>query len=167
MSKPYLVSCTDSIVYNFTAIDFQKNEGIHSRGSGFSERNEYYVLNDTCIARYLGETKVENKIETILRPITRDDSLNYMADLVLDELALELAWEGTRFGDLIRFAKAMGYNDVLAKRIAGRAIKNEVTYRSNEYQMDAELYGKMLNEANWYLPLPEGVVEPEEIPAGE
>ena len=167
MSKPYLVSCTDSIVYNFTASDFQKNEGIHSRGSGFSERNKYYVLNDTCIARYLGETKVENKIETILRPITRDDSLNYMADLVLDELALELAWEGTRFGDLIRFAKAMGDNDVLAKRIAGRAIKNEVTYRSNEYQMDAELYGKMLNEANWYLPLPEGVVEPEEIPAGE
>ena len=160
MSKPYLVSCTDSIVFNFTASEFQENEGIHSRGSGISERNKYYALNDTCIARYLGETKVENKIETINRPITRDDALNYMADLVLDELALELAWEGTRFGDLIRFAKALGDNDVLAKRVAGRAHKNNVTYRSNEYQMDAELYGKMSNEANWYLPLPAGVVEP-------
>ena len=158
MSKPYLVSCTDSIVFNFTASEFQQNEGIHSRGSGISERNKYYALNDTCIARYLGETKVENKIETINRPITRDDALNYMADLVLDELALELAWEGTRFGDLIRFAKALGDNDVLAKRVAGRAIKNEVTYRSDEYQMDPELYGKMLDEANWYLPLPDGVV---------
>ena len=165
--EKYLASCTDSIVYNFTAAEFETNEGIHSRGSGFSERNEYYALNDTCIARYLGVTEVENKVETILRPITREDSLNYMADLVLDELALELAWEGTRFGDLIRFAKAMGDNDVLAKRIAGRAHKNNVTYRSNEYQMDAELYGKMSNEANWYLPLPAGVVEPEEIPAGE
>ncbi len=165
--EKYLASCTDSIVFNFTASEFKENEGIHSRGSGTSERNKYYALNDTCIARYLGETKIENKIETINCPITRDDSLNYMADLVLDELALELAWEGTRFGDLIRFAKAMGDNDVLAKRVAGRAIKNEVTYRSNEYQMDAELYGKMSNEANWYLPLPAGVVEPEEIPAGE
>ena len=165
--EKYLASCTDSIVYNFTAAEFETNEGIHSRGSGYSERNEYYALNDTCIARYLGVTEVENKVETILRPITREDSLNYMADLVLDELALELAWEGTRFGDLIRFAKAMGDNDVLAKRIAGRAHKNNVTYRSNEYQMDTELYGKMSNEANWYLPLPAGVVEPEEIPAGE
>lgn len=165
--EKYLASCTDSIVYNFTASDFEQNEGIHSRGSGYSERNEYYALTDTCIARYLGVTEVANKVETILRPITYQDSLNYIADLVLDELALELAWEGTRFGDLIRFAKAMGDNDVLAKRVAGRAYKNDVTYRSNEYQMDAELYGKMSNEANWYLPLPAGVVQPEEIPAGE
>ena len=161
----YLASCTDSIVYNFTDETFKNNEGIHSRGSGYSERNAYYALNDTCIARYLGATEMENKVETITKTITYQDSLNYIADLVLDELALELAWEGTRFGDLIRFAKAMGDNDVLAKRIAGRAHKNDVTYRSNEYQMDAELYGKMSNEANWYLPLPEGVVQPVEKPA--
>lgn len=163
--EKYLASCTDSIVYNFTAAEFETNEGIHSRGSGYSERNEYYALNDICIARYLGRTIVDDSIYGA--PINYQDSLNYMADLVLDELALELAWEGTRFGDLIRFAKAMGDNDVLAKRIAGRAHKNNVTYRSNEYQMDAEVYGKMSNEANWYLPLPAGVVEPEEIPAGE
>ena len=158
----YLASCSDSLVYNFTADDFSNNEGIHSRGSGYSERNAYYALNDTCIARYLGETVVEEKVETILRPITYQDSLNYIADLVIDELALELAWEGTRFGDLVRFAKSIGDNDVLAKRVAGRAFKNEVSYRNNEYQMDPELYNKMLDESNWYLPLPEGVVQPAE-----
>ena len=146
--------------YNFTAEVFTANNGIHSRGSGYSERNDYYALTDSCIARYLGETMIENKVETILRPLTYEDSLNYVADLVIDELALELAWEGTRFGDLIRFAKAMGDNDVLAKRVAGRAYKNDVTYRNGEFQMDAELYGKMSNEANWYLPLPAGVVQP-------
>jgi hypothetical protein len=62
MSKPYLVSCTDSIVYNFTAAEFETNEGIHSRGSGYSERNEYYALNDKCIARYLGRTIVDDSI---------------------------------------------------------------------------------------------------------
>ena len=54
----------------------------------------------------------------------------------------------------------MGDNDVLAKRVAGRAYKNDVTYRNGEFQKDDELYGKMLNEANWYLPLPAGVVQP-------
>ncbi|MBR4968477.1 MAG: RagB/SusD family nutrient uptake outer membrane protein [Bacteroidaceae bacterium] len=155
-----LASCTDSLRYNFAAEAFSNNEGIHSRGSGYSEHNIYYALTDTCIARYLGLTEVEDKVETILRPITYEDSLNYIADLVIDELALEFAWEGTRFGDLIRFAKAMGDNDVLAKRVAGRAFKNDVTYRSAEFQIDPELYGKMLNEDNWYLPLPGDVVQP-------
>ena len=170
MSKPYLSFCTDSLVYNFTADAFNDNEGIHSRGSGYSERNAYYALNDTCIARYLGETVVEEKVETILRPITYQDSLNYIADLVIDELALEFAWEGTRFGDLIRFAKAMGDNDVLAKRVAGRAYKNDVTYRNGEFKVEPELYNRMLNEDNWYLPLPDGVVQPverEDILTGE
>ena len=168
--EKYLASCTDSLRYSFAAEDFRDNKGIHSRGSGDSERNIYYALTDTCIARYLGLTEVEDKIETIKRPITYQDSLNYIADLVIDELALEFAWEGTRFGDLIRFAKAMDDNDVLAKRVAGRAFDNDVTYRSAEFQLDAELYAKMLNEANWYLPLPGDVVQPvdpEDVPTGE
>ena len=158
--EKYLASCTDSLVYNFTAEVFTGNSGIHSRGSGYSERNDYYTLSDTCIARCLGETTMDGKVELLTKEITYEDSLNYIADLVIYELALEFAWEGTRFGDLIRFAKAMGDNDVLAKRVAGRAYKNDVTYRNGEFQMDAELYGKMADETNWYLPLPEGVVQP-------
>ena len=170
MSKPYVASCTDSLNYSFAAEDFSTNEGIHSRGSGYSERNAYYALTDTCIARYLGETTMDGKVELLTKEITYEDSLNYIADLVIDELALELAWEGTRFGDLIRFAKAMGDPDVLAKRVAGRAFKNDVSYRSAEFEFDHELYGRMLNEENWYLPLPEGVVypvDPENVPTGK
>ena len=159
--EKYLASCKDSLRYNFSAQDFQENKGIHSRGSGDSERNIYYALTDTCIARYLDLTEVDNKVETITRTITYQDSLNYIADLVIDELALELAWEGTRFGDLIRFAKAMGDNEVLAKRVAGRAFDNDVTYRSPDFKYDFEVYSRMMDENNWYLPLPPvEVVEP-------
>lgn len=174
LTKKYLASCTDSLRYNFTDNKFRENDGIHSRGSGYSKRNAYYALNDTCIARYLGETVVEDKVEKICRDINYEDSLNYIADLVIDELALELAWEGTRFGDLIRFAKAMGDNDVLAKRIAGRAVNSAMTYRhigfDKEPGYNTELYELMSDEANWYLPLPAGVVkpvDPENIPTGE
>ena len=167
--EKYLASCTDSLRYNFAAVDFTNNGGIHSRGSGYSERNDYYALTDTCIARYLGMTMVEDKVETLIRPMTYEDSLTYIADILIDELALELAWEGTRFGDLVRFAKAMGDNDVLAKRIAGREFDNEVTYRDVEFEYDTEIYGKLLDETNWYLPLPDGVVQPvdpENVPTG-
>ncbi len=174
----YLASCADSVRYNFTAQDFSENKGIHSRGCGDSERNAYYALNDTCVARYLGLTEVKDKVETIPRLITADDYKNYIADLVLDELALEFAWEGTRFGDLIRFAEAAkragdpNYKDILAMRVAGRAYVNDVTYRNAAYQMDATIYEKMSNEANWYLPLPGEAsvvdpVAPDNVPTGE
>lgn len=162
--ETYLASCADSVRFNFTDEAFTENKGIHSRGSGDSERNKYYALNDTCIARYLGTLEKVGGLETITVPVTYEDSVNYVADLILDELALEFAWEGTRFGDLIRFSKAMGSQDVLAKRVAGRAHKNSVSYRSPLFEYDAELYSRLLIEANWYLPLPgSGVVDPGKV----
>lgn len=160
VKEKYLASFNDSIAFNFTDATFENNEGIHSRGSGDSERNKYYALNDTCIARYLGTLQEINGVATIVAPVTRQDSVNYVADLILDELALEFAWEGTRFGDLVRFSTAMGDKDVLAMRIAGRACNNAVSYRSPLFEYDKELYSRLKNESNWYLPLPGQVVEP-------
>lgn len=156
VKEKYLAQFDDSLGYNFTDQAFDGNLGIHSRGSGDSERNIYYALSDTCIARYIGV--LEEGV--ITRTLTREDSITYVSDLVIDELALEFAWEGTRYGDLIRFAKAMNDNDVIAKRIAGRDFSNDVSYRHHEFQFDQALYTKFSNEANWYLPLPADVVAP-------
>lgn len=158
--ETYLASYDDSLGYDFTAKAFENNKGIHSRGSGDSERNIYYALNDTCIARYIGKLEKQGDIEVFTGTITKEDSLNYVADLVIDELALEFSWEGTRFGDLMRFARAMGDNEVIAKRIAGRDHVNEVSYRHPEYAMEPALYNKFMDESNWYLPLPDDIVEP-------
>ena len=87
----------------------------------------------------------------------------YVSELILDEMALELAWEGTRFGDLMRVAMAIGDPDVLAKRVAGRAYKNTVSHRHPEFEYDRDVYNRMKVETNWYLPLPGEVVEPGKV----
>lgn len=168
---PYVASYDDSLAYDFSAAAFDENIGIHSRGSGDSERNIYYALDDINVARYFGKTITEGDVEIVnpATPVTHEDSVLYVSELILDEMALELAWEGTRFGDLVRVATALGDEDVLAKRIAGRDYVNTVSHRHPAFQYDGSVYTQMSNRANWYLPLPGKVVMPgkvEETPEG-
>ena len=160
-----VISFSDSLSFDFTDAAFQNNTGIHSHGSGDSERNEYFALDDINVARYFGMTKVEGNVE-IIDPafeLTDEHYKLYVSELILDEMALELAWEGTRFGDLMRVAMAIGDPDVLAKRVAGRAYKNTVSHRHPEFEYDRDVYNRMKVETNWYLPLPSEVVEPGKV----
>ena len=157
--ETYVAEYSDMMIFDYTELNsFKDNGGIHSRGSGKSEFNKYYALDELCIARYLGCVESNDEGEDIVSPsvtISYQDSLNYMRDLVLDELALEFSWEGYRFADLVRFAKAMNDHSVLAMRIAGREKDNSVSYRNPEFEYDPQLYSDMLDESNWYIPLPE------------
>lgn len=163
-TERYLVSYTDSIGYNFTDEVFQNNIGLHTRGSGDAEHNPYYDLDKLNIARYFGKAiEKDGDMEIVMEPVTYADSLLYMSEIILDEMALELAWEGCRFGDLVRVSKAIGDNDVLAKRIAGRSFKNTVSHRHPDFECDPAIYNRMLDESNWYLPLPGQVVEAGEV----
>ena len=158
----YLAKTDDEVTFNFALPKFENNIGIHSRGSGDTKKNEYYALDTMCVARYLGcaiNDEDGNEIVDPTREITSDDFIDYMRDLILDELALELSWEGYRFGDLIRFAEAMNNTDVLAKRIAGREKNNSVTYRNVNFDMDNDIWNKFSVKSNWYIPLPDEVVK--------
>ncbi|MBR4066802.1 MAG: RagB/SusD family nutrient uptake outer membrane protein [Bacteroidaceae bacterium] len=159
--------CGDLLVFNFENETFKANTGIHSRGSGFSRLNEYYALDDINVARYLGKTKKsDDGVESLdpTKPLEHEDSVLYVSELILDEMALEFAWEGSRFGDLIRVASALGDPNVLAMRVAGRAYHNTVSHRHPDFEFDPVIREKMSNEANWYLPLPQDeVVEPGEV----
>ena len=119
--------------------------GVHSRGCGDVARDSiYYVLESGVVAKRLGKNVAE---------LTFNDTIEYIDNLIIDELALESTLEGNRFGDLIRFAKrrqAWGdgeYRDFLAKRVAERGVNEEEPMR------DDALYNKLNDsEEYWYLP---------------
>ena len=118
--------------------------GVHARGAGpvYLDKDAVYgkdvydgvyVLDTTAIANRLGIVKPEFM-----------DTLKYVDELIIDELALEATLEGNRFGDLVRFAERLDDPEFLAKRVASR---------KGQDAFDQELYDKLMDKSNWYLPL--------------
>lgn len=66
----------------------------------------------------------------------------YLEDMILEERARELAFEGERFYDLMRIAKRRGDNSYLANRVASK-------FQGAEKEMIRQL---LMNEENWYIP---------------
>ena len=109
--------------------------GIHTRGSGFTPMNEYYVLpNDT----------IEDDL-TKRAQLTAEHQV-FVDSLLLNENALEFAFEGTRYYDLMRFAmRQPNPGAFMAEHIYAR--RGEA--RSSEVQ--AEVKSNISDQRNWYL----------------
>ncbi len=139
-------SMADSHV-SFTTDTYDSDEpttnGIHSRGCG------YLAYKDRHASAYNYVDMVAKKAqENYGVTLTKEDiySGDYddivqkcVEDLIVDEEGLELAFEGTRFFDLMRVAHRRGDATYLAKRLAKR---------------NSALEGKLSNQSNWYFPLP-------------
>lgn len=104
---------------NFENIVFDQNIGVHARGCG----------------------NVDRSLDFIIPPSTTlQDSINFVEDKIIEELALETAFEGNRFQDLMRIAIRRGDAAYLADKVASKHTGNEQAIRS-----------KLMDENNWYI----------------
>ena len=124
-------------------IDLQTSyfQGVHARGCGDVHLDTVtYTLKPTAIANYF---KVSAGVHVSAGDLTFADTIKYVEERILDELALEAAFEGNRFGDLIRFAERRGEPELLINRVANRG-----------GVLNQSLSGTLQNKENWYIPLP-------------
>jgi len=70
------------------------------------------------------------------------DKTAYLEDLIMDERAMELAFEGKRWFDLMRVARRRG-NDYLANKVAAKF---------SDADTAQQIHDLLMEEANWYLP---------------
>lgn len=105
---------------NFDDVLFNDNVGIRSRGLGNVDQDTNYVIPAF---------------------ISLEDSILYVEDLIVNELALETAFEGNRFQDLMRVSMRRNdpayLADIVAKKYTGNV---------------EEIRSKLMLPANWYLP---------------
>jgi len=104
---------------NFSNIAFEENIGVHSRGCGNMDKATDYVIPALN---------------------SKQDSILYVEDKIVEELALETAFEGSRFHDLMRIAMRRNDPAFLANKVAAKHTGNEQAIRS-----------KLMDENNWYL----------------
>lgn len=120
--------------------------GIHSRGCGIvplsQQKNSVFDYVKIIQARGAQDGLSISK-EDIYNGTYDSQIQRYIEDLIVDEEAMELAFEGNRFFDLMRVAHRRGDASYLAERVSKRGGAKNTT-----------LYNKLLNPKNWYFPLP-------------
>ena len=127
------------------------------------EEQTTYKLDENGNVVY--EFSYTEPVEVKVYNVTDELRIEYMYDKLIDEMALEMAWEGHRFGDLARMATALANPEFLAKRVAARNV-SDADWRTAEGAMgwDAALYSKLRNKNNWYMPLPDNYLVPTIVP---
>ena len=105
--------------------------GVHSIGSGDSHANAYFTL-------------PQPKEQLATRQDTVDYQIPLVEDMIITEMALEGAFEGYRFNDLMRVALRRNKPEYLAEPIS---------LRYGVMNADADLRQKLMDPNNWYLPL--------------
>ena len=122
--------------------------GVHARGCGILKPDDPERWSSYDYVKLVTKKIKENHGITVTQEQIYDGSYDEwvkeaVEDLIIDEDALELAFEGCRFSDLARVAIRRGDNSFLAKRVAKR-----------KGTIDMEMYNMLLNQDSWYLPFP-------------
>lgn len=153
----------DNFYLDFSDDTWNGNFGVHARGCGYGSWPAQASNNiRTNIGGY-GDSITYDYSKLIIKqgydPAVKDDAIEAVENLIVDELALELAFEGYRFTDLVRIANhknLAGKNGTewLAAKIADRDIRTNRFKGTSSGERNQEIYGKLKDENNWYFSVP-------------
>ena len=158
---------SDENISNFTL-----NTGIHSFGSGYTRGAFSPYQLDSEMDRKVAElnakygedfikpiyTTVEvfdeegnpvldeegNPVTEVVKSWQKQDLINVVEDLICDEYALELAFEGNRFGDLCRIARHKNDAGTYGSDYGSRWLADKLAYKHPAVDLT--------NPQNWYMP---------------
>ncbi len=130
-----------------------------------SEIAESSFVVDFRSAKYTNNRGLRNRAG--LKPVefpkeqtlaTLQDSILFVEDAILNEAALELAFEGNRWGDLVRIGlrRTSGQPDFVAKTVSEKFMPNPQARIPFTPSADATMiYNKLLDHNNFFIPFPE------------
>ncbi len=103
---------------------------------------DYRFTNNVGIrTRGLGNVNMDSTNYVIQSLPHKEDSILFVEDKIVEELALETAFEGNRFHDLMRIAIRRGNPSYLADKVAAKYGTNSTLMRTI-----------LMDTSNWYLP---------------
>ena len=124
---------------------FADNVGIHSYGSGHTQGTFTTYQMDTIVGMKIKELQT---LYSITPTYTKADTINAVEDLICDEYALELAFEGYRFGDLCRLARHKNnpgaFDPNYGANFGGTWLSRKLAFKHPVVDLSQEV--------NWYLP---------------
>lgn len=146
--------------------------GIHARGCGdVAGRNDTVYTYARQVAEKIAEDKARAEglsyaaqMEYAASLYSGDTLLvedkaliqNAVENIIVDEIALETAFEGNRFCDLVRIAEHKSMAGLKGEEwLAWKIARRNQNYTDDASKVDAALKAKLLNKQNWYLTLPE------------
>ncbi|MBQ2495893.1 MAG: RagB/SusD family nutrient uptake outer membrane protein, partial [Prevotella sp.] len=126
---------------NFTGTNY----GIHQHGAGavgdgnYPGRSAYQL--DTIVGNKMKEIA---KVYNVTVGTTKNDSINALEDILCDEYALELAFEGNRFYDLCRLARHKNESSIYGANFGSIWLARKLKYKNPVKDLTVP--------DNWYLP---------------
>ena len=145
----YYVRQTDLDVSGLTAYSM----GIHASGCGFLKLQDDDETSYTYVKQINKMRKLYEGATTDMSEVEIYDEANLrkvqeaIADLILDELALETAFEGNRFFDLLCYSRFVGGQAGVEK------VARKIASRSGAF--NSSLYSHLCDQNNWYFQLPQ------------
>ena len=124
---------------NFTTEN--RNIGIHSHGANETQGQYSPYQYVEVLASKLAELKEQG----VNVQDTPEDSINAMEDIICDEMAMELAFEGNRFADLTRIAKHKNADPLYGSNYGSLWLARKLAYKNPVKDLTQEI--------NWYLPM--------------